>query len=49
MSYDGSQCTVMVYWFTSEGKTAYFVKQSPLTAKEHLTKAGVLALLGKGN
>jgi hypothetical protein len=48
-SYDGSHCTVMVYEFTSGGKAAHFVKQSPLTAKEHLTKAGLLSLLGKNN
>jgi hypothetical protein len=48
-SYNGSHCTVMVYEFTSEGKAAHFVRESPLTAKEHLNKAGVLVLLGKGN
>jgi len=50
-SYDGSHCTVMVYEFTSEGMAApaQFVKQSPLTAKDHLYKAGLLSLLGVRN
>jgi len=48
-TYDGSHCTVLVYEFTSEGDTVHFVSQSSLTAKEHLSKAGVLSLLGKAN
>jgi hypothetical protein len=45
----GNRCTVLIYEFASDGKAVHFVEQSPLTAKEHLDKAGLLALLGKVN
>jgi hypothetical protein len=48
-SFDGNHCTVLIYEFSSDGTAVSFVKQSPLTAKEHLEKAGVLSLLGKAN
>jgi hypothetical protein len=48
-SYDGNHCTVMIYEFTSDGTAVQFVKQSSLTAKQHLDKAGVLSLLDKAN
>jgi hypothetical protein len=48
-SFDGNHCTVLVYEFASDGAAVSPVKQSRLTAKEHLEKAGVLAILGKAN
>lgn len=45
--FSGSYCTVLIYEFASDGATVSLVKQSPLTARQHLEKAGVLSLLGK--
>jgi hypothetical protein len=44
--FNGSYCTVLIYEFASDGATVNLVKQSPLTARQHLEKAGVLSLLG---
>jgi hypothetical protein len=48
-SFNGNQCTVLIYEFSSDGSAVHFVKQSPLTAKEHLNKSGILSLFGKIN
>jgi hypothetical protein len=44
----GGHCTVLVYEFASDGTTVHVV-ESALTGKQHLEKAGVLALLEKPN
>jgi peptidoglycan hydrolase-like protein with peptidoglycan-binding domain len=48
-AFTGSYCTVLIYEFASNGTAVSLLKQSPLTAREHLEKAGVLSLLGKPN
>lgn len=46
--FGGGNCTVLVYEFASDG-TAVRAVESPLTGKQHLEKAGVLAILAKAN
>lgn len=47
-SFKGGHCTILIYEFAADG-TGVRLIQSSLTGKEHLEKAGVLALLDKVN
>ncbi len=49
-SYGDSNCTVLIYEFESEGKDkAPKIVDSRLTGRQHLEKAGVMALLERAN
>jgi hypothetical protein len=44
----GHHCTVLIYEFASDGRTVRLV-ESRLSGRQHLDKAGVLALIGQSN
>jgi hypothetical protein len=49
-SFKDGHCEALIYEFASEGgPTAKLIEGSPLTGKQHLEKAGLLALLVKPN
>ena len=47
-SFKGGHCTVLIYEFAADGTDVHLIESS-LTGKQHLEKAGVLALLDKVN
>jgi hypothetical protein len=46
--FGNGHCTALIYEFASDGTSLRLI-ESPLTGRDHLDKAGVLALLGKVN
>jgi hypothetical protein len=48
-SFAQGTCTALIYEFASDGSAVRLVEESQLTGRQHLEKAGVMALLEKAS